>query len=251
MGQHLTEMVGCCTQFLRPPRLNKEIRESLDTTTKAVANLKAVLEKKENEEKQANRRLRKIAIDTKARTSDLQELTEKKADLTEKVDRLSAKGRKMLSHYKSERSKFEKQLKSLESRIAIDTSKHNRIQEAIRVITEQLEPLVKRFDVLVDRISFAKRLDENPERFYKDLRTNLVQTVKYFGPEKRLDYIFNVKETLKEQGLDHSQLDFSLREKFEIWASDKFKNREIIEFDEEEKKEAAAARRARGLKLTK
>lgn len=232
-------------------RLNKEIRESLDTTTKAVANLKAVLEKKENEEKQANRRLRKIAIDTKARTSDLQELTEKKADLTEKVDRLNAKGRKMLSHYKSERSKFEKQLKSLESRIAIDTSKHNRIKEAIRVITEQLEPLVKRFDVLVDRISFAKRLDENPERFYKDLRTNLVQTVKYFGPEKRLDYIFNVKETLKEQGLDHSQLDFSLREKFEIWASDKFKNREIIEFDEEEKKEAAAARRARGLKLTK
>ncbi|EQB8494775.1 hypothetical protein ACYUTZ_004975 [Escherichia coli] len=232
-------------------RLNKEIRESLDTTTKAVANLKAVLEKKENEEKQANRRLRKIAIDTKARTSDLQELTEKKADLTEKVDRLNAKGRKMLSHYKSERSKFEKQLKSLESRIAIDTSKHNRIVEAIRVITEQLEPLVKRFDVLVDRISFAKRLDENPERFYKDLRTNLVQTVKYFGPEKRLDYIFNVKETLKEQGLDHSQLDFSLREKFEIWASDKFKNREIIEFDEEEKKEAAAARRARGLKLTK
>lgn len=232
-------------------RRNKEIRESLDTTTKAVANLKAVLEKKENEEKQANRRLRKIAIDTKARTSDLQELTEKKADLTEKVDRLNAKGRKMLSHYKSERSKFEKQLKSLESRIAIDTSKHNRIKEAIRVITEQLEPLVKRFDVLVDRISFAKRLDENPERFYKDLRTNLVQTVKYFGPEKRLDYIFNVKETLKEQGLDHSQLDFSLRDKFEIWASDKFKNREIIEFDEEEKKEAAAARRARGLKLTK
>ncbi|WP_156326912.1 hypothetical protein [Achromobacter ruhlandii] len=229
-------------------RLSKEIHDDMDITKQAVANLKALLEKKEKEEKQANKRLRKIDIDTKARTGDLQKLNETKNQLEEKVNRLNEKGRKMLSHYKREKVEYEDHIKKLEARIAIDTSKYNKMKEAIRVINDELEPLVKRFDVLVDRISFAKRLDDNPERFYKDLRANLVQTVKYFGPEKRLDYIFNVKETLKEQGLDYSQLNFSLKEKFELWASDKFKNRKIIEFDQEEKKEAAEARRRRLLK---
>jgi len=229
-------------------KLSKELHEELDITKQAVENLKALLEKKEKEEKQANKRLLKIDIDTKTRTGYLQELNEKKTRLEEKVNRLNEKGRKMLSHYKSEKIKYEEHIKKLEARLAIDTSKHNRMKEAIRVINEELEPLVKKFDVLVDRISYAKRMDEEPERFYRDLRQNLVQTVKYFGPEKRMDYIFNVKETLKEQGLDNTKLNFNLKDKAEIWVSDKFKNNKIIEFDQEEKKEAAEARRRRALK---
>jgi len=76
---------------------------------------------------------------------------------------------------------------------------------------------------------------------------NIIQTARYLGKDKREDYLFNVQEKLKEVGLDNQKVEFNIVDKTKLWASDTFTSKQTIEFDAEEKREAAKARAKRML----
>ena len=146
------------------------------------------------------------------------------------------------------KSRMTKELKELRKKIKEDTSRKTILEKAIKAYEEELEPLMKRFDILVDRLLEARRLDENPEQYYKRLRENTYEMASRLGKEKRKDYLFNVAEQLKEQGLDDTQAALGFTDKVKLWASDTFTSKQIVEFDKEEAEQAKQARKRRLLK---
>ncbi|KMN12547.1 hypothetical protein TU86_18245 [Pseudomonas weihenstephanensis] len=166
-------------------------------------------------------------------------------DITEKTN----KTEQLKINFKSTKEKMTKELRELRKKIEEDTERKSVLEKAIKVYEEELEPLIKKFDILVDRILEAKRLDENPEQFYKRLRENTYKMASRLGSEKRKDYLFNVGEQLKEQGLDHAKVELGFTDKVKLLASDTFTRKQVIEFDKEEALQAKEARKRRLLKL--
>ena len=166
-------------------------------------------------------------------------------DITEKTN----KTEQLKINFKSTKEKMTKELRELRKKIEEDTERKSVLEKAIKVYEEELEPLIKRFDILVDRILEAKRLDENPEQFYKRLRENTYKMASRLGSEKRKDYLFNVGEQLKEQGLDHAKVELGFTDKVKLLASDTFTRKQVVEFDKEEALQAKEARKRRLLKL--
>ncbi|MCE1007576.1 hypothetical protein [Pseudomonas monteilii] len=165
-------------------------------------------------------------------------------DITEKTN----KTEELRVNFKATKEKMTKELRELRKKIEEDTERKSVLENAIKVYEEELEPLIKRFDILVDRILDARRLDENPHQYYKRLRENTYEMASRLGAEKRKDYLFNVEEQLKEQGLDHTQAALGFTDKVRLWASDTFTNKQVVEFDKEEAEQAKQARRRRLLK---
>ncbi|OLU22381.1 hypothetical protein BVH03_24405 [Pseudomonas sp. PA15(2017)] len=165
-------------------------------------------------------------------------------DITE----MTSKTNQLKENFNKTKSEMLKELKQISKQIEKDTAKKKHLESAIVKIEGTLEPLVKRFDILVDRILQAKDQDENPEEFYKRLKENTFDTAKMFGPEKRKDYLSNVRENLKEKGLDPSQVRFGIKENIKLWASDTFTENQTLEFTKEEKEESTKARKRRLLK---
>lgn len=166
-------------------------------------------------------------------------------DITEKTN----KTEQLKINFKSTKEKMTKELRELRKKIEEDTERKSVLEKAIKVYEEELEPLIKKFDILVDRILEAKRLDENPEQFYKRLRENTYKMASRLGSEKRKDYLFNVGEQLKEQGLDHAKVELGFTDKVKLLASDTFTRKQVVEFDKEEALQAKEARKRRLLKL--
>lgn len=166
-------------------------------------------------------------------------------DITEKTN----KTEQLRINFKSTKEKMTKELRELRKKIEEDTERKSVLEKAIKVYEEELEPLIKKFDILVDRILEAKRLDENPEQYYRRLRENTYKMASRLGSEKRKDYLFNVGEQLKEQGLDHDKVELGFTDKVRLWASDTFTSKQVVEFDKEEAKQAKEARKRRLLKL--
>ena len=166
-------------------------------------------------------------------------------DITEKTN----KTEQLKINFKSTKEKMTKELRELRKKIEEDTERKSVLEKAIKVYEEELEPLIKKFDILVDRILEAKRLDENPEQFYKRLRENTYKMASRLGSEKRKDYLFNVGEQLKEQGLDHAKVELEFTDKVKLLASDTFTRKQVVEFDKEEALQAKEARKRRLLKL--
>lgn len=166
-------------------------------------------------------------------------------DITEKTN----KTEELRINFKTTKEKMTKELRELRKKIEEDTERKSVLERAIKVYEVELEPLIKKFDILVDRILEAKRLDENPEQYYKRLRENTYKMASRFGSEKRKDYLFNVGEQLKEQGLDHTKVELGITDKVRLWASDTFTNKQVVEFDKEEAQQAIEARKRRLLKL--
>lgn len=165
-------------------------------------------------------------------------------DITKKTNRTD----ELRVNFKTAKEKMTKELRELRKNIEEDTERKSVLERAIKVYEEELEPLIKRFDILVDRILEAKRLDENPEQYYKRLRENTYKMASRLGSEKRKDYLFNVSEQLKEQGLDHTKVELGFTGKVKVWASDTFTTKQVVEFDKEEAKQAKEARKRRLLK---
>ena len=116
------------------------------------------------------------------------------------------------------------------------------------ILNDELQPLIYSLDVKIDKILNAQRLSEPTDPIYKELKENVFQTARYLGREKRKDYLFNVHEKLNEVGLDSKRVEFGVIDNAKLWASDKFTDKQTIEFDEEEKKQAEKARARRMLK---
>lgn len=169
--------------------------------------------------------------------------------LSEDITKKTNKTEELRVNFKTAKEKMTKELRELRKKIEEDTERKSVLERAIKVYEVELEPLIKKFDILVDRILEAKRLDENPEQYYQRLRENTYKMASRLGSEKRKDYLFNVGEQLKEQGLDHVKVELGLTKKVKLWASDTFTKKQVVEFDKEEALQAKEARRRRLLKL--
>lgn len=176
------------------------------------------------------------------------ELDHHKQKLNDEISEKTTKTKELSTNFKTMKEKMTKELNDLRRKIKEDTERKSVLENAIKVYEEELEPLMKRFDILVDRLLEARRLDENPEQHYKRLRENTYEMASRLGTEKRKDYLFNVAEQLKEQGLDHAQAALGIADKFRLWVSDTFTSKQVVEFDKEEAEQAKQARRRRLLK---
>ncbi|WP_200929215.1 hypothetical protein [Pseudomonas monteilii] len=189
-----------------------------------------------------------LEIQANEQRKENNELDHHKQKLNDEITEKTTKTKELSSNFKTMKERMTKELNELRKKIKEDTNRKSVLEKAIKAYEEELEPLIKRFDILVDRILEAKRLDENPEQYYKRLRENTYEMASRLGKEKRKDYLFNVTEQLKEQGLDHTQATLGFTDKVKLWASDTFTSKQVVEFDKEEAEQAKAARKRRLLK---
>ena len=192
--------------------------------------------------------IQSLEIQASEQRKENAELDSQKQKLDDEITEKTTKTAELSSTFKTMKSRMTKELNELRKKIKEDTNRKTVLEKAIKAYEEELEPLIKRFDILVDRILEAKRLDENPEQYYKRLRENTYEMASRLGKEKRKDYLFNVTEQLKEQGLDHTQATLGFTDKVKLWASDTFTSKQVVEFDKDEAEQAKAARKRRLLK---
>lgn len=189
-----------------------------------------------------------LEIQANEQRKENNELDHHKQKLNDEISEKTTKTKELSSNFKTIKEKMTKELNELRKKIKEDTNRKTVLEKAIKAYEEELEPLMKRFDILVDRLLEARRLDENPEQYYKRLKENTYKMASRLGKEKRKDYLFNVTEQLKEQGLDHAQAALGFTDKVKLWASDTFTSKQVVEFDKEEAEQAKQARKRRLLK---
>ncbi|QLG91808.1 hypothetical protein HZF02_07450 [Pseudomonas yamanorum] len=189
-----------------------------------------------------------LEIQANEQRKENNELDHHKQKLNDEISEKTTKTKELSSNFKTMKEKMTKELNELRKKIKEDTNRKTVLEKAIKAYEEELEPLMKRFDILVDRLLEARRLDENPEQYYKRLKENTYEMASRLGKEKRKDYLFNVTEQLKEQGLDHAQAALGFTDKVKLWASDTFTSKQVVEFDKEEAEQAKQARKRRLLK---
>ncbi|NMY22032.1 hypothetical protein [Pseudomonas sp. WS 5410] len=195
--------------------------------------------------------IQSLEIQASEQRKENAELDSQKQKLDDEITVKTTKTAELSSNFKTMKSRMTKELKELRKKIKEDTSRKTILEKAIKAYEEELEPLMKRFDILVDRLLEARRLDENPEQYYKRLRENTYEMASRLGKEKRKDYLFNVAEQLKEQGLDDTQAALGFTDKVKLWASDTFTSKQIVEFEKEEAEQAKQAKQARKRRLLK
>lgn len=192
--------------------------------------------------------IQSLEIQASEQRKENAELDSQKQKLDDEITVKTTKTAELSSNFKTIKSIMTKELNELRKKIKEDTGRKTMLEKAIKAYEEELEPLMKRFDILVDRLLEARRLDENPEQYYERLRENTYEMASRLGKEKRKDYLFNVAEQLKEQGLDDTQAALGFTDKVKLWASDTFTSKQIVEFDKEEAEQAKQARKRRLLK---
>lgn len=194
-----------------------------------------------------SKRLAQFDSEIKENTTTLSTLTQKRVEVQQDITKLRNKKTELGNNFKLEKLKLQKSLDDLKGKVTQEAAKHKRIKQAITILDEKLEPLIHKFDVKVDKVLHAKRLHEETETLYIEMKENILQTAKYMGKEKRHDYLWSVKEQLEEKGLDPEMVNFGFKEKVQLFISDTFTNTQIIEFDKQEAVEAKAARARRSL----
>ncbi|HHN0595266.1 TPA: hypothetical protein ACRMOZ_004162, partial [Pseudomonas aeruginosa] len=170
--------------------------------------------------------IQSLEIQASEQRKENAELDSQKQKLDDEITVKTTKTAELSSNFKTMKSRMTKELNELRKKIREDTSRKTILEKAIKAYEEELEPLMKRFDILVDRLLEARRLDENPEQYYKRLRENTYEMASRLGKEKRKDYLFNVAEQLKEQGLDDTQAALGFTDKVKLWASDTFTSKQ-------------------------
>ena len=183
----------------------------------------------------------------KENTTILSTLTQNRIDIQQDITQLQNKKLELGKNFNAEKDKLQKSLNDLKGKVTAEAAKHKRIKQAITILDEKLEPLIHKFDVKVDKVLHAKRLHEDTDTLYIEMKENILQTAKYMGKEKRHDYLWSVKEQLEEKGLDPDMVNFGLKEKVQLFISDTFTSTQIIEFDKQEAIAAKAARARRNL----
>ena len=193
------------------------------------------------------KRLAQFDSKIKENTTTLSTLTQKRIDIQRDITQLQNKKVELGKNFKAEKDKLQKSLNDLKGKVIAESTKHKRIKQAITILDEKLEPLIHKFDIKVDKVLHAKRMHEDTETLYIEMKENIFQTAKYMGKEKRHDYLWSVKEQLEEKGLDPNKVEFGFKEKVQLFISDTFTSTQIIEFDKQEAVDAKAARARRSL----
>lgn len=221
--------------------IDQEIRQGQQISL----NLQMKIEKAETH---WSKRLAQFDSKIKENTTILSTITQKRTDIQRDITQLQNKKVELGKNFKAEKDKLQKNLNDLKGKVTAESAKHKRIKQAITILDQKLEPLIHKFDVKVDKVLHAKRMHEDTDTLYQEMKENILQTAKYMGKEKRHDYLWSVKEQLEEKGLDPNKVAFGFKEKVQLFVSDKFTNTQIIEFDREEAEQAKQARRRRLLK---
>jgi|SRR3989344_2704354 len=204
--------------------------------------------KLERAEKNTSKKLASLSSEISEKKKSLEELAVQEETTKQTIKNLTQKQIDLKKTLDTEMEKYNKTVKRLNEKIIQDQKKKSEIEKAIKVLNEHLQPLIHNFDVKVDKVLNAKRLDNPTDSIYNEIKENMLQTSRYLGKEKRADYLFNAQEKLKEAGLDNTKIEFNILDKAKLWASDTFTDKQTIEFDQEEKQEAAKARARRMLK---
>lgn len=218
-------------------RRNAQILQKKETLDKIESTSKNKLDLLSNEYNEQKRKLDHITAQEKITKETVRVLEKKKTELEKTIT--------------AELEKHNKTIKALNAQIVRDEKRHAQITKAMTILNDELQPLIYSLDVKIDKILNAQRLSEPTDLIYKELKENVFQTARYLGREKRKDYLFNVHEKLNEVGLDSKRVEFGVIDNAKLWASDKFTDKQTIEFDDEEKRQAekARARRMQKLKL--
>ena len=234
--------------------ITTEISYAVELRDDLLVNINKSMETVAKQEKQIERaeiytskRLKSLSNDINEKKKSLEQLADDEQQAKLKIKELNQKKINLKTVINSELEKHNKAIKALNEKINKDQKRHGELQRAIKVINEELQPLIHSFDVKVDKVLNAKQSNAPTESTYKDLKDNIIQTARYLGKDKREDYLFNVQEKLKEVGLDNQKVEFNIVDKTKLWASDTFTSKQTIEFDAEEKREAAKARAKRML----
>lgn len=234
--------------------ITTEISYAVELRDDLLVNINKSMETVAKQEKQIERaeiytskRLKSLSNDINEKKKSLEQLADDEQQAKLKIKELNQKKINLKTVINSELEKHNKAIKALNEKINKDQKRHGELQRAIKVINEELQPLIHSFDVKVDKILNAKQSNAPTESTYKDLKDNIIKTARYLGKDKREDYLFNVQEKLKEVGLDNQKVEFTIVDKTKLWASDTFTSKQTIEFDAEEKREAAKARAKRML----
>lgn len=232
--------------------ITTEISYAVELRDDLLVNINKSMETVAKQEKQIERaevytskRLKSLSNDINEKKKSLEQLADDEQQAKLKIKELNQKKINLKTVISSELEKHNRAIKALNEKINKDQKRHGELQRAIKVINEELQPLIHSFDVKVDKILNAKQSNAPTESTYKDLKDNIIQTARYLGKDKREDYLFNVQEKLKEVGLDNQKVEFNIVDKTKLWASDTFTSKQTIEFDAEEKREAAKARARR------
>ena len=220
--------------------IDQEIRQGQQVSL----NLQMKIEKAET---YWSKRLAQFDSKIKENTTTLSTLTQKRIDIQRDITQLQNKKVELGKNFKAEKDKLQKSLNDLKGKVIAESTKHKRIKQAITILDEKLEPLIHKFDIKVDKVLHAKRMHEDTETLYIEMKENIFQTAKYMGKEKRHDYLWSVKEQLEEKGLDPDMVNFGFKEKVQLFISDTFTSTQIIEFDKQEAVDAKAARARRSL----
>ena len=225
-----------------------EKKEELAEQNTNVVTLKATITDLQNTVSTYQNKILSLEIHATEQKKENEKLDNHRQILAEDIAKKTNKTEELRENFKATKERMTKELHKLRRKIVEDTERKSVLENAIKVYEEELEPLIKRFDILVDQILEARRVEENPEQYYKRLRENTYKMASRLGSEKRKDYLFNAREQLKERGLDHTKVELGIADKFRLWASDTFTNKQVVEFDKEEAEQAKQARRRRLLK---
>ncbi len=225
-----------------------ETKAELATHKASAASLSTTVNDLQNKASTYSNTIQTLEIKATEQQKKNAQLDNQGQELAEEIIKKENKTQKLEANFKETKKRMAKELNNLKKEIQGNAERKAELENAIRVFEEKLEPLIKRFDILVDQILEAKTLDENLNQYYRRLRENTYETASRLGPEKRKDYLFNVQEHMKEKGLDHNKAGLGVKEKVKLWATDTFNNQQVVEFDKEEVKHAAESRKRRMLK---
>ncbi|MFZ7447029.1 hypothetical protein [Pseudomonas reactans] len=225
-----------------------EKTEELAEQNTNVVTLKATITDLQNTVSTYQNKIQTLETHATEQKTENEKLDNHRKILTEDITKKTNKTEELRENFKNTKERMTKELHELRTKIVEDTKRKSVLENAIKVYEEELEPLIKRFDILVDKILEAQRLDKNTDQYYERLRENTYKMASRLGSEKRKDYLFNAREQLKERGIDHTKVELGIADRFRLWASDKFTNKQVVEFDKEEADQAKQARKIRLLK---
>lgn len=225
-----------------------EKTEELAEQNTNVVTLKATITDLQNTVSTYQNKIQTLETHATEQKTENEKLDNHRKILTEDITKKTNKTEELRENFKTTKERMTKELHELRTKIVEDTKRKSVLENAIKVYEEELEPLIKRFDILVDKILEAQRLDKNTDQYYERLRENTYKMASRLGSEKRKDYLFNAREQLKERGIDHTKVELGIADRFRLWASDKFTNKQVVEFDKEEADQAKQARKIRLLK---
>lgn len=104
-----------------------------------------------------SKRLKSLSNDINEKKKSLEQLADDEQQAKLKIKELNQEKINLKTVINSELEKHNKAIKSLNEKINKDQKRHGELQRAIKVINEELQPLIHSFDVKVDKILNAKQ----------------------------------------------------------------------------------------------